>query len=440
MGYHKANPVSNDLSSESQTSDSYAYPRKNSDQANTGWPLVVYFILFVEFCERFCYYGFRSILGLYFKEYFGFSEDVASQIFHIFGALVYIFPIAGAIISDSYWGRFKTIWRFSCVYLLGLVFLVASAIPTFLLQSSGEERTIHLYLAITGLFLIAAGTGGIKPCVSAFGADQFGVHQAQAKENYFKYFYFLINLGAMISSWLTPELKGLNCYSSNATSPHIQDVFSGDSEVNKNRRLAFDSCHMLSYLVPAILMFVALMTFLTPPLVYWCFKNSHYDIADGFRYTLESKSETNVIWNFCTTVASGVRGSIIKSSDDVPVNRLKSEEGFLRYSDEKMGQTRRSTYRLLQIGLLFLPIIFFSAVIDQLGTIWTFQVSELNGWLGGWYVKADQVESLNSLFVITMIPLWTICGAPVIRKVYYGRTAKRTKTIAWFLNIACFPK
>ena len=28
-----------------------------------------------------------------------------------------------------------------------------------------------------GLLLIALGTGGIKPCVSAFGGDQFGPHQ-----------------------------------------------------------------------------------------------------------------------------------------------------------------------------------------------------------------------------------------------------------------------
>ena len=29
------------------------------------------------------------------------------------------------------------------------------------------------WVSLTGLFIIALGTGGIKPCVAPFGADQF---------------------------------------------------------------------------------------------------------------------------------------------------------------------------------------------------------------------------------------------------------------------------
>lgn len=39
---------------------------------------------------------------------------------------------------------------------------------------------------MTGLILIALGTGGIKPCVSAFGGDQFEDHQVRM------YFRFLV--------------------------------------------------------------------------------------------------------------------------------------------------------------------------------------------------------------------------------------------------------
>lgn len=39
-------------------------------------------------------------------------------------------------------------------------------------------------LSMVGLVLIAFGTGGIKPCVSAFGGDQFEDHQVQ-------FFFFL---------------------------------------------------------------------------------------------------------------------------------------------------------------------------------------------------------------------------------------------------------
>ena len=57
----------------------------------------------------------------------------------------------------------------------------------------------------SGLYLIAVGTGGIKPCVSAFGADQFDdtdPKERVKKGSFFNWFYFSINIGALISSTL----------------------------------------------------------------------------------------------------------------------------------------------------------------------------------------------------------------------------------------------
>lgn len=54
-----------------------------------------------------------------------------------------------------------------------------------------------------GLYLIALGTGGIKPCVSSFGADQFDdtdPTERVKKGSFFNWFYFSINIGALISS------------------------------------------------------------------------------------------------------------------------------------------------------------------------------------------------------------------------------------------------
>ena len=43
-------------------------------------------------------------------------------------------------------------------------------------------------LSLIGLLLIAIGTGGIKPCVSAFGGDQFSKAQVRiTKKNYKNY-------------------------------------------------------------------------------------------------------------------------------------------------------------------------------------------------------------------------------------------------------------
>ncbi|KAG2277686.1 hypothetical protein Bca52824_060241 [Brassica carinata] len=59
---------------------------------------------------------------------------------------------------------------------------------------------------LSGLYLIALlGTGGIKPCVSSFGADQFDDTdpiERVSKASFFNWFYFFIYIGSFVSSTL----------------------------------------------------------------------------------------------------------------------------------------------------------------------------------------------------------------------------------------------
>ena len=65
-------------------------------------------------------------------------------------------------------------------------------------------------MSYIGIFLIAIGTGGIKPCVVALGADQFKLpQQAKALATYFAMFYASINIGSMISTIATPYLRSV---------------------------------------------------------------------------------------------------------------------------------------------------------------------------------------------------------------------------------------
>lgn len=53
------------------------------------------------------------------------------------------------------------------------------------------------------LYLVALGTGGIKPCVSPFGADQFDdtdPKERAKKGSFFNYFYFSIYIGIIFAS------------------------------------------------------------------------------------------------------------------------------------------------------------------------------------------------------------------------------------------------
>ena len=78
------------------------------------------------------------------------------------------------------------------MYVVGLVLIVLGAIPGH----------INSPLVFGGMYIVAVGTGGIKPNVSTLGADQFDDRYSQdrkEKESFFNWFYWAINLGAMIS-------------------------------------------------------------------------------------------------------------------------------------------------------------------------------------------------------------------------------------------------
>jgi len=89
--------------------------------------------------------------------------------------------------------------------------------------------------SMIGLILIAIGTGGIKPCVSAFGGDQFVLPQQDKQfASFFSIFYFSINAGSLISTTITPIFrKDISCSSDN-------------------------TCYPLAFGVPAILMVISL--------------------------------------------------------------------------------------------------------------------------------------------------------------------------------------
>ncbi|MGB9601800.1 MAG: MFS transporter, partial [Limisphaerales bacterium] len=86
---------------------------KRSDK----YPPQIKYIIGNEACERFSFYGMRTILVVFMTEYLRnrsgalapMSDEEAKTWFHFFVSAVYFLPIFGAIISDALWGKYKTI-------------------------------------------------------------------------------------------------------------------------------------------------------------------------------------------------------------------------------------------------------------------------------------------------------------------------------------------
>ena len=162
------------------------------------------YIIGNEAAERFSFYGMKAALIVFMTQYLylmgdtvtdSMSKAKATEYTHLFVTAVYLTPLIGAFISDRFWGKYKTIIILSVVYCLGhaaLAFIGVTGIPALWL--------------IIGLGLISIGAGGIKPCVSAHVGDQFGDNNKHMLPTVFNWFYFSINLGAVVSNMLIPWL------------------------------------------------------------------------------------------------------------------------------------------------------------------------------------------------------------------------------------------
>lgn len=118
---------------------------------------------------------------------------------HGFIFLSYLSPILGGLISDGYLGKYWTIVSLSIVYCIGQSIISITAIPGV----TGFPP--HWWGVVLGLLLVSLGTGGIKPCVSSFGGDQFGeTPSPKLLTSYFAIFYMCINVGSTMSAFLTP--------------------------------------------------------------------------------------------------------------------------------------------------------------------------------------------------------------------------------------------
>ncbi|GKV10128.1 hypothetical protein SLEP1_g21537 [Rubroshorea leprosula] len=181
--------------------------KKPANKKKTGNWKACRFILGNECCERLAYYGMGTNLVNYLKQRLNQGNATAANNVTNWSGTCYITPLIGAFLADAYWGRYWTIAIFSIIYVLGMTLLTLSASVTGLKPecNGGECHPTATQAAVffVALYTIALGTGGIKPCVSSFGADQFDETddaERKKKSSFFNWFYFSVNVGALIAS------------------------------------------------------------------------------------------------------------------------------------------------------------------------------------------------------------------------------------------------
>ncbi|CCD71980.1 Peptide transporter 3 [Caenorhabditis elegans] len=330
-----------------------------------SYPPAVFFMLGNEFCERFSFYGMKTILFIYLITEHEFSPSKATFIYHLFTCIAYLTPLIGSIMADSVFGRFKVILYGSSIYVVGHVLLSLGAVP-FL------SYPIRSSLDFSGLFVIAFATGCIKPCVSAFAADQFTEDQKDLRSQFFSFFYFAINGGSLFAIIITPILRGrVQCF--------------GNAH-----------CFPLAFGVPGVLMLLALILFLMG----WSMYKKH------------PPSKENVGSKVVAVIYTSLRKMVGGASRDKPVTHWL-DHAAPEHSQKMIDSTRG----LLNVAVIFCPLIFFWALFDQQGSTWVLQARRLDGRVGHFSILPEQIHAINPVCVLILVPIFEGWVYPALRKI-----------------------
>uniref|UniRef100_A0A8C1BCC4 Solute carrier family 15 member 2 n=1 Tax=Cyprinus carpio carpio TaxID=630221 RepID=A0A8C1BCC4_CYPCA len=284
----------------------------------TNYPVSIAFIVVNEFCERFSYYGMKAVLTLYFIHYLNWDKDLSTAVYHAFSSLCYFTPLLGALIADSWLGKFKTIIYLSIVYVIGHVVKSVGAIPDV------GDSTLHIALSMVGLVLIAFGTGGIKPCVAAFGGDQFDEENTEERTKFFSIFYMSINAGRI---WKELIIR-------------VDCIF----ETNVFLAVEFNFAPIL------VVVFIS-----------------------GSGLYKKSPPEGNVLVRVCKCIGFAIQNRWRNSK------KSPKKSHWLDWAEEKypkrLIQEIKMVFRVL---VLYIPLPMFWALFDQQGSRWTLQATRMN--------------------------------------------------------------
>lgn len=168
--------------------------------ASERHPKGFFFFFWGEFAERSSYYGMRAILFQYMATSsatlggLGMGDTRAAPIYSYFKMACYFLPLLGGYVADRFFGKYWTIVGFSIPYVLGHFIL-------------GIHNETALFFALA---LLACGSGVIKPNISTLMGltyDQQRPGQERLRGAAFLWFYFSVNVGAALSTYIMPDLR-----------------------------------------------------------------------------------------------------------------------------------------------------------------------------------------------------------------------------------------
>ncbi len=362
-------------------------------------PRQISYIIGNEGCERFSFYGMRNILTVFLVSSLlthlpeADRAGAAKDVFHTFVIGVYFFPLLGGWLADRFLGKYHTIFWLSLVYCVGHLCLALF-----------ESNRTGFY---TGLCLIAVGAGGIKPCVAAFVGDQFDQTNKHRAKVVFDAFYWIINFGSFFASLLMPIfLKQLGA--------------------------------SIAFGIPGALMFISTV-------VLWLGRK-HYILvppAPPNPHSFLNVSRTALASGTPGLVLAGIGGLlavtalVLAPGFGVVISLCLALVALITFGGlgvwlqlpgargKHPAEAVEGVRAVLRVLVLFALVTPFWSLFDQKASTWVLQGNVMTK--PAWF-QSSQMQALNPLLVMLLIPFNNLVLYPALKRFGYEMTALRRMT------------
>jgi POT family proton-dependent oligopeptide transporter len=374
----------------------------------------------------------------------------------------------GAIVADRLWGKYNTIIWLSLVYCAGHAVLAV-----------GEDSLPGMYL---GLGLIAIGSGGIKPCVSAHVGDQFGRGNWRLVTKVFQAFYWIINFGSFFATLMIPWLKkeygtsvafgipGILMFIATVWFWMGRKKFVHIQPQRPGRLGAYDAISG-SLLFMGFIGLPMFFTSILSPFAFWL--AVAFCIASGLkifsiRQAIEEDDGFLAVMIHASTAwikkalgkvepaqnepAENAGQAVDDVVDAIPVDELAPDDAdesplrrhwFFGDACRKFGVVAtEGPMAVLRIISVFFLISVFWALFDQHSSSWIRQAKRMDLHLDFLGMSIDllpsQIAALNPLMVMMLIPINNWLIYPAFAKLGYVLSPLRKMTIGMFVASIAF--
>ncbi|KAH0470631.1 hypothetical protein IEQ34_000354 [Dendrobium chrysotoxum] len=361
-------------------------------RSSSGRWTSAFFIIGVEIAERMAYYGISFNLITYLTGPLNFSTAAAASSVNSWSGASMLFPLLGAFVADSFLGRYRTIVLASLLYVLGLGLLTLTAVLSSscsvdlkltLNSNSCSPAVLQVVLFFLSLYLVAFAEGGHKPCLQAFGADQFDETDNQeriARSSFFNWWYFGMN-GGMIASFIALS--------------YIQD--------NIGWSFGFG--------IPCAVMGIALLVFLLGSKTYRC-------------YALEDTSPFIRIVKGMADMAMSRQSSADRFASEVEAGDLEQDcscqsdedtklvNGGKLLGDEQIDEAKG----MLRLFPIWATCLAYAITFSQSSTLFNKQGGTMDRHIGpSFQISSAALQSIISIVIVAFIPVYDRVLVPMAR-------------------------